>query len=129
MECKREQISCTSPSVVVAGWPNARSVGFILLIIIPSHHLCRNRVLALLVEPLREKGFHTLRFNSRGVGSSAGWASLTGTNEGKDLEALVQWVFGQIANIESLVLIVSAFISTECWINSVDRIRVIRMED
>ncbi|KAF8632188.1 hypothetical protein AX15_001956 [Amanita polypyramis BW_CC] len=62
-------------------------------------------VLALLVEPLREKGFHTLRFNSRGVGSSTGWASLTGTNEGRDLEALVQWALGQIADIESLVLL------------------------
>jgi alpha/beta superfamily hydrolase len=61
----------------------------------------------MLTEPLRRKGFHTLRFNARGVGSSTGWSSLTGVSEGKDLEALVQWALDQIINVQSLVLIVS----------------------
>ena len=56
---------------------------------------------------MREEGFHTLRFNSRGVGSSTGWASFTGTKEGKDLEALVQWALGHVTDVESVVLIVS----------------------
>jgi hypothetical protein len=61
----------------------------------------------MLIKPLRETGFHTLRFNSRGVGSSTGWASFTGTKEGKDLEALVKWALGHVTDVESVVLIVS----------------------
>lgn len=62
-------------------------------------------VLKKLIEPLRKKGFHTLRFNSRGVGSSTGWASLTGSSEGQDLEAMIQWALSRIANTQSLVLV------------------------
>jgi alpha/beta superfamily hydrolase len=65
------------------------------------------RVLELLYDHLREQNYHVLRFNSRGVGRSTGWASFTGFNEGKDLEALVQWALqAAVKNVETLVLIV-----------------------
>lgn len=73
----------------------------------PNHSRCTGRVITKLTEPLRKKGYHTLRFNARGVGSSTGWSSLTGMLEGKDLEGLVQWALDQITNVQSLLLIVS----------------------
>jgi uncharacterized protein len=65
-------------------------------------------VLEFLTDYLHEKGYHVLRYNSRGNGASTGWPSFSGLNEGKDLEAMVQWAL-QTADvpIESLVLIVS----------------------
>jgi hypothetical protein len=70
-----------------------------------------------------------LRFNSRGVGSSTGWVSFTGTNEGKDLEALVQWALGHVTDVESVVLIVSRITQVELQSDETLYIRVIRMED
>ncbi|KAF9058292.1 Alpha/Beta hydrolase protein, partial [Rhodocollybia butyracea] len=43
------------------------------------------------LEPLHAKSFHIFRYNSRGVGGSSGWPSLTGFTESKDLEAVVDW--------------------------------------
>ena len=69
----------------------------------------RHRVLAFLSNVLlHECGYHVLLFNSRGVGKSSGWPSLTGLSEGKDLEELVQWGLGAVPNVKSVVLIVSA---------------------
>ncbi len=94
-----------------------------------SYQLYCDRVLALLIGPLRERGFHALRFNSRGVGSSTGWASFTGTNEGKDLEALVLWVLGHVTDVESVVLIVSCITRVEVQSDETLYMRVIHMED
>ena len=67
------------------------------------------RVLAFLSNILlHECGYHVLLFNSRGVGKSSGWPSLTGLTEGRDLEELVQWGLGAVPNVKSLVLIVRA---------------------
>ncbi|KAJ3798990.1 Alpha/Beta hydrolase protein [Lentinula aff. detonsa] len=48
-------------------------------------------VLDVLAKPLQTKGYHVFRYNSRGVGGSSGWPTLTGLTEGKDLEAVVDW--------------------------------------
>ncbi|CDO74664.1 hypothetical protein BN946_scf184828.g4 [Trametes cinnabarina] len=48
-------------------------------------------VLKILTEPLLERGYEVLRYNSRGVGKSKGWPSLTGSQEAEDLKELVQW--------------------------------------
>ncbi len=50
--------------------------------------------------------FHMLRYNSRGVGRSTGWASLTGSSEGEDLCALVKRALERIGNVQNLVLVV-----------------------
>jgi len=54
---------------------------------------------------LHECGYHVLLFNSRGVGGSSGWSSFTGLTEAKDLEELVQWGLGVVAEVKSVVLI------------------------
>ena len=59
-----------------------------------------------LIEPLTSKGYHVLRYNSRGVGASTGRASFTGFSEVEDLEAVVQWVLGRAPDIRSLVILV-----------------------
>ncbi|KAI1796933.1 alpha/beta-hydrolase [Ganoderma leucocontextum] len=61
-------------------------------------------VLQLLAEPLLENGYDVIRYNSRGVGKSTGWASFTGHREGEDLKELVQWARSTMPNITSLVL-------------------------
>jgi uncharacterized protein len=48
-----------------------------------------------------------LRFNSRGVGSSSGWASFTGYREAEDLQELVQYVMQKLGNVGDIALIVS----------------------
>ncbi|KAJ3915397.1 Alpha/Beta hydrolase protein [Lentinula edodes] len=48
-------------------------------------------VLDIITESLQIKDYHVFRYNSRGVGGSSGWPSLTGFTEGKDLEAVVDW--------------------------------------
>jgi len=71
----------------------------------------RHRVLAFLSNILlHECGYHVLLFNSRGVGRSSGWPSLTGLTEGKDLEELVQWGLCVVPNVKSVVLVVRAVI-------------------
>jgi len=54
---------------------------------------------------LLAEGYHVLRYNSRGVGKSSGWASFTGIQEGKDLEELVQWCLNTIPNVKTLLLL------------------------
>lgn len=61
-----------------------------------------------MIHPLRVTGHHILRYNSRGVGKSTGWPSLTGFREGEDLDGVVRWVMGKFPTLISLVLIVSA---------------------
>ncbi|KAI0719401.1 alpha/beta-hydrolase [Cerioporus squamosus] len=62
-------------------------------------------VLQLLTEPLLERGYCVLRYNSRGVGKSTGWASFTGVREAEDLKELVQWARSQMPHLNSLVLV------------------------
>ncbi|KAJ4474263.1 Alpha/Beta hydrolase protein [Lentinula aciculospora] len=48
-------------------------------------------VLDVVVQSLRNTGYHVFRYNSRGTGGSSGWPSLSGFTEGRDLEAVVEW--------------------------------------
>jgi hypothetical protein len=67
------------------------------------------RVLDHLENIFRANAYHVLRYNSRGVGRSTGWPSLTGFNEGTDLVALVQWALGTaVKDVKSLILVVRA---------------------
>jgi uncharacterized protein len=59
-----------------------------------------------LIEPLTSKGYHVLRYNSRGVGASTGRSSFTGFSEVEDLEAVVQWALNSLPDIRSLVILV-----------------------
>ncbi len=68
--------------------------------------LSTSRVLQLLTEPLLERGYGVLRYNSRGVGKSTGWASFTGIREAEDLKELVQWTRSEMPHLSSLVLAV-----------------------
>ena len=62
-------------------------------------------MLQLLTEPLIERGYDVLRYNSRGVGKSTGWASFTGSREAEDLKELVQWAQSTM-HLTSLVFVV-----------------------
>ncbi|OCH84088.1 alpha/beta-hydrolase [Obba rivulosa] len=62
-------------------------------------------VLQLLSVPLNQKGYHILRYNSRGVGKSTGWPSLSGSREVQDLQELVQWALGTISPVTSVAII------------------------
>jgi len=62
-------------------------------------------VLSLLSGPLEEKGYHILRSNSRGVGKSTGWPSLSGSREVQDLQELVQWAVSCISSVSSVLVI------------------------
>ncbi|KAI0684706.1 alpha/beta-hydrolase [Cytidiella melzeri] len=62
-------------------------------------------VLQYLKQTLLSRGYHVLRYNSRGVGKSSGWPSLTGKQEGEDLRELVHWAMQQIPAITSLVVL------------------------
>jgi len=63
-------------------------------------------VLNSLIEPLHSKNYHVLRYNSRGVGGSSGWPSLTGLAEGKDLEEVVHWAVSGNLNIPDITGVV-----------------------
>ncbi|KAH9847682.1 alpha/beta-hydrolase [Lenzites betulinus] len=62
-------------------------------------------VLQIVTEPLLERGYDVLRYNSRGVGNSKGWASLTGAQEVEDLKELVQWARSTTPDLTKLVLL------------------------
>ncbi|TRM65064.1 Alpha/Beta hydrolase protein [Schizophyllum amplum] len=62
-------------------------------------------VLGIVKDALLLKGYHVLRYNSRGVGRSTGRASFTGLAEGEDLEALVRWALGQIPNVTNVAIV------------------------
>ncbi|KAF8223846.1 alpha/beta-hydrolase [Tricholoma matsutake] len=61
-------------------------------------------VLLSLQDSLLAEGYRVLRYNSRGVGRSTGWASLTGFSEANDLEALVKWAIDKVGSVQSLVI-------------------------
>ncbi|KAI0787545.1 alpha/beta-hydrolase [Fomes fomentarius] len=61
-------------------------------------------VLELLTESLLARGYDVLRYNSRGVGKSTGWASFTGSREAEDLKELVEWARNTVSQLNSLVL-------------------------
>jgi len=62
-------------------------------------------VLLSLMEPLHAKGYHVLRYNSRGVGRSTGWASFTGSSEASDLDALIEWAIATVGDVRSVVVL------------------------
>ncbi|THV03172.1 alpha/beta-hydrolase [Dendrothele bispora CBS 962.96] len=62
-------------------------------------------VLTSLLEPLHSKNYHVLRYNSRGVGGSSGWPSLTGLTEGKDLEEIIQWAAAGNLNVSDITAV------------------------
>lgn len=66
-------------------------------------------MLLSLIQPLQESNYHIVRYNSRGVRNSTGWASLTGLSEAKDLEAVVQWALETISDVRSVVIVVRGF--------------------
>ena len=89
-----------------------------------------SRVLLSLQDSLQAKGYRVLRYNSRGVGRSTGWASFKGFSEAKDLEALVKWAMVKVVNVHSLVIVVSRLVvPVGCRLLSSIKIsfRVIRM--
>lgn len=61
--------------------------------------------LKLLTRLLQDKNYYVIRYNSRGVGKSSGWPSLTGKAEGEDLKALVQEFLAEKPEIDSLTVI------------------------
>lgn len=74
------------------------------------------RVLELLTESLLERGYDVLRYNSRGVGKSTGWASFTGSREAEDLKELVEWARNTVPQLNSLVLAVSTTLNAHVQI-------------
>ncbi|KAF7327831.1 Peptidase-S15 domain-containing protein [Mycena kentingensis (nom. inval.)] len=62
-------------------------------------------VLHSLLAPLHAGGFHVLRYNSRGVGKSSGWATFSGMSEAADLGALIAWARNQIGDVTSVVVV------------------------
>jgi hypothetical protein len=63
-------------------------------------------VLESLEEPLLRKGYHVVRYNSRGVGRSRGRSSFTGDAEAKDLEEVVAWAMSLLPNVSSVAIAV-----------------------
>jgi uncharacterized protein len=63
-------------------------------------------VFQCLIPSLKLKGYHVLRYNSRGVGDSTGRASFTGFDEAKDLGAVIQWVSTEIPCLSEVLLVV-----------------------
>lgn len=61
--------------------------------------------LSLLTRLLQDKNYYVIRYNSRGVGKSSGWPSLTGKAEGEDLKALVHKFLAEKPEIDSLTVI------------------------
>ncbi|EPT01649.1 hypothetical protein FOMPIDRAFT_1119778 [Fomitopsis schrenkii] len=62
-------------------------------------------VLQTLIAPLHIHGYHVIRYNSRGVGKSTGWPSLTGSREAQDLRELVQWAIDRLPSVGAVVLV------------------------
>ncbi|KAG1825082.1 Alpha/Beta hydrolase protein [Suillus variegatus] len=61
--------------------------------------------LKVLTRLLQHKNYYVIRYNSRGVGKSSGWPSLTGKAEGEDLKALVQEFLAEKPEVDSLTVI------------------------
>lgn len=64
------------------------------------------RVLRSLTRALHARGYHVLRYNSRGVGKSTGWPSFTGSREARDLRELVSWALGQIKPAPTTLVVI-----------------------
>lgn len=61
-------------------------------------------VLMLIEKTLLSKSYHVIRYNSRGVGGSSGWPSLSGSAEANDLNALVAWVRETITDTREIII-------------------------
>ncbi|KAJ7158880.1 Alpha/Beta hydrolase protein, partial [Mycena filopes] len=62
-------------------------------------------VLQMVMKPLHARGYHVVRYNSRGVGKSTGWPSFTGLSEVGDLQALVEWALERVGDVRSVVIL------------------------
>ena len=62
-----------------------------------------NKVVSTLQRAVRDMGYHTLRFNYRGVGASAGSHDM-GSGEVGDAEAVAQWLNGQYPELPLTLL-------------------------
>ncbi|KAI0326409.1 alpha/beta-hydrolase [Cubamyces sp. BRFM 1775] len=62
-------------------------------------------VLQIVTEPLLERGYEVLRYNTRGAGKSKGWPSLTGSQEVEDLKDLAEWVRSNTPSLAKLVIL------------------------
>ncbi|KAJ6607401.1 Alpha/Beta hydrolase protein, partial [Mycena sp. CBHHK59/15] len=62
-------------------------------------------VLLSLMDPLHAQGYHVLRYNSRAVGRSTGWASFTNFSEANDLQALIEWAITTVQNVRSVAVV------------------------
>ncbi|KAI0067279.1 alpha/beta-hydrolase [Artomyces pyxidatus] len=63
-------------------------------------------VLASIVRPLVQEGhFHVLRYNSRGVRRSSGWASFTGFQEAEDLKEFVNYAIEALGSVKEVAII------------------------
>lgn len=65
-----------------------------------------NRVLQHVERVLLQRGYHVLRYNSRGVGKSSGWPSLNGLQEGQDLQEVVRWALDHMTSVTSVIITV-----------------------
>lgn len=67
-----------------------------------------NNVVLALCTGFQKLGYSTLRFNTRGVGKSKGWSSLTGASEVEDIKAAIIFL-NQQPEIEKVIFIGYSF--------------------
>ncbi|KII89869.1 hypothetical protein PLICRDRAFT_91014 [Plicaturopsis crispa FD-325 SS-3] len=60
--------------------------------------------LSSLVPLFVDSGYRVIRYNSRGVGRSRGWASFTGLSEAQDLQEVIQWALNTYAPRSVVIL-------------------------
>ncbi|KZT42157.1 alpha/beta-hydrolase [Sistotremastrum suecicum HHB10207 ss-3] len=64
-----------------------------------------DHVIETLSSSFIQRGFHTIVFNSRGVGASTGRASFTGFPEVEDLKEIIKWGVSKIQNVQSVTIL------------------------
>jgi len=89
--------------------PNRLTEGYDLAVLLhPWSWLGGNMndpVLRYFFDLLHTRGFCILLYNSRGVGKSSGWPSLSGLQEGKDLQEVVQWGLSRVPGVHHVLFI------------------------
>ncbi|KAI0046578.1 alpha/beta-hydrolase [Auriscalpium vulgare] len=98
-----------TPPVLLTPPQSSKIPGKVAICLHPWSRLGGNMndpVLRSLDHPLSSRlGFHVIRFNSRGVGRSSGWASLNGIQEVEDLKELVKYAVEKVGNVTDVALI------------------------
>lgn len=85
---------CGSLEALLCEVPDARGVALICHPNPVQGGTMLNKVVSTLQRAVRDMGYHTLRFNYRGVGASAGSHDM-GSGEVDDAEAVAHWLRGQ----------------------------------